>query len=144
MYHMMPPQTLPFHSRTYFVWKSNICFMRAKDHYNLAAIGNISPDLTMGKKRGGSQRGNQKAPGAYFSVTYYELDSSTIMPSGGQEDSKCSCSENWKRLLRPLHLPAVVLCHNCRSSVSLQSGGIAGDEPDTHLRCVSFWLRTHS
>lgn len=110
VYYMTPPQKLPFHKRMYFVWKSNICFIRAKDHSNLAATGNVSPDLTMGKKRERISKGKPKAPGVYFSVSYYELDSPTITPSGGQEDSSRGCSENWKGLLCPLHLPAVVLC----------------------------------
>lgn len=107
---MTPPQKLPFHNRMYFVWKSNICFVRAKDHYNLAATGNISPDLTMGKERERISKGKPKGSWVYFSVSCYELVSSTIMPLGGQEDSKRSCSENRKGLLCPLHLPAVVLC----------------------------------
>lgn len=95
---MTPPLKLPFYKETYFVWKPNICFIRTKNNYNLAATENTTPDLTIEKGREWQSvsEGKSKDPQAYVNISYYELDFSSITPSGSQEESQRSCDGNGK------------------------------------------------
>lgn len=58
---MVPPIKLLVYNKEYFVWKPNICFIRVKNNYNLAAIENTT-DLTMRKSDKVSHWGIQEIP----------------------------------------------------------------------------------
>lgn len=142
----VPPHR-PFHNKTYSVWKPNICFIRAKDNYNLVATGHTTPDLTTGKRRERLSMGKSRFLGLSECIIVWAgfLNHPSIWWSGRRE---CHFDGNWKGLLCPCAPPSVVLgialAPELHSSTSLQRGGVARPEPDAHLQCVSFWLRTHS
>lgn len=139
---MMPPLKL-LRKKTHIVWKPNVCFIRAKSNYNLAATENTTPDLRMGKRRESvkvSQWGHQKIPRSECIILSVTPQPSlhlvarkkakvVVVGTGGNSSAFCpSCQAPWR------------LCF----SASLQSGGMARAESDAHPQCVSLWLRIHS
>lgn len=83
----MPPPKL-FCDKTHFIWKPNVCLIRAKNNYNLAAtetttsLFNYAKEERVLKCLSGDVK---RFPGVSVS---YECDSSTITPFGSQEEKQ--------------------------------------------------------
>lgn len=100
----MPPPKL-FCDKTHFIWKPNVCLIRAKNNYNLAATETTTSLFNYAKEKRVLKclSGDVKRfPGLSVS---YECDSSTITPFGSQEESKGSRDGNPRKRLcpRPSH-----------------------------------------
>lgn len=111
---MMPPLKL-LHNKTHIVWKPNVCFIRAKSNYNLAATENTTPDLRMGKRRESvkvSQWGHQKIPRSECIILSVTPQPSlhlvarkkakvVVVGTGGNSSAFCSfCQAPWRLWLQ--------------------------------------------